>query len=79
MILTPSSEKKHSVRLTEGQLLQVVGEASMCWNPPPVGKFDSLRAVGIVKRALRGQIQDSLPQGGSLHGGDVGPDQGSQS
>lgn len=64
-----TGDTQASVCLTEGQILQIVGEASMCWVPTPSGRFDTLQAIGIAKRALRGQIQDSLKQGGD-HGGE---------
>jgi hypothetical protein len=33
-------------------VLQAIGEASLCWDRPPTGVFDSQRAIDIAERLL---------------------------
>lgn len=60
--------KPTSVRAMNDELRQIIGEAlgeaSMCWDPPPGGQvFDSERAVSIIDRVMRkiSYVEPTLP------------------
>lgn len=46
-------------------IMQALGEASMCWDEPPIGLFETDRAVGIGSRL---QVQIESICGGSHSG-----------
>jgi len=37
----------------EEKVTQLIGEASMCWNPIPTGVFDSTHAMKIVEQIIQ--------------------------
>jgi hypothetical protein len=50
-----------------GELVfQALGQASMCWDPPPDGAFDSTKAIDVGHRLiadLKLNYNDRLPKG----------------
>jgi hypothetical protein len=43
---------------------EAIGEASMCWAPPPTGEFDSTRASALIDRIDKAHLAQFTPDMG---------------